>query len=301
MDQKMRRQSIDRISQFYYFAALLKAAVLSSRIFYLESLNPLHLSSISESRKRFLVKITSSILTLSIPTEKVAAAETVGKEPSCNGLNCLGIWDGLLADCPHNNLFSPGAGCTSSQDDAPGIFAEPWDYSDSPINSSLDYSDQMKLLYPTIQRVSARRGDNCQILLEEDRYLRVLITDGRSDEKSIAEFYFTPNDTTIQFRIGSVVTNSIFRASSIRNMDRGEMIRKESRYLKIPVLRNRKRVLFFVESNLDQYGPGSASLGPPSEMKSGEINDYGRLSDNVDPKLKIDSLQQFPFSVGGRK
>ena len=40
--------------------------------------------------------------------------------------------DGLLADCPHsenNNslLFngSSGAGCTSSQDDTPGIFAEP--------------------------------------------------------------------------------------------------------------------------------------------------------------------------------
>jgi len=298
-------QSINRVSQFYYFAALLQATVISSQIFYLESLNPSHLSLIpeaSESRKRFLVKsFTSSILVLLTPTDEVTAAETVGKEPNCNGLNCLGIWDGLLADCPHNNLFSPGAGCTSSQDDAPGIFSEPWDYSDSPINNLLDYSDQIKLLFPTIQRVSARRGDNCQILLEEDRYLRVLITDGRSGEKSIAEFYFTPNDTTIQFRIGSVVANSIFRASSIRNMDRGEMIRKELRYLKIPVLRNRIRSLFFVESSLDQFGPGSASLGPPSEMKLGEINDYGRLSDNVDPKLKIDVLQQFPFSFGGRK
>jgi hypothetical protein len=59
--------------------------------------------------------------------------------------------------------------------------------------------------------------------------------------------------------------------------------------------------LFFVESKLDQFGPGSASLGPPSEMKSAdsaEINDGGgRLSDNVDPKLKIDILQQFPFST----
>ena len=186
-----------------------------------------------------------------------------------------------------------GAGCVSSQDDTPGIFSEPWDYSDS---KSLDYSYQMKLLRPTVERVAAKRGDKCEILIENDRYLRALIIDATSSEKSIAEFYFTPNDTTVQFRIGSVVTNAgnpLLRGSSLRNIDRGEMIRKELRYLKLPVLRNRKRSLFFVESDLDQFGPGSASLGPPAEMKSGEIN--GRLSDNVDPRLKIDTVQQFPF------
>mmetsp|Transcript_19470 Transcript_19470/g.31324 ORF Transcript_19470/g.31324 Transcript_19470/m.31324 type:complete len:97 (-) Transcript_19470:616-906(-) len=85
-------------------------------------------------------------------------------------------------------------------------------------------------------------------------------------------------------------------ASSLRNIDRSEMIRKELRYLKIPVLRNRKRSLFFFESDFDKFGPGSASLGPPEELQSGEI-ESGRLSDNVDPKLKIDMLQQFPFTV----
>ena len=167
----------------------------------------------------------------------------------------------------------------------------------------------MKLLRPAIELVCLRRGDNCQILLQEDRYLRVSITDGKSGEKSVAEFYFTQNDATVQFRIASVpsvigVANSsiLSRATSTRNIDRGEMIRKELRYLKIPVLQNRKMALFFVESKFDQFGPGSASLGPPSEMKSAdsaEINNSGggRLSDNVDPKLKIDILQQFPFST----
>ena len=157
-------------------------------------------------------------------------------------------------------------------------------------------STEMKLLRPTVERVAAKRGDKCEILIENDRYLRALLIDATSSEKSIAEFYFTPNDTTVQFRIGSVVTNAgnpLLRGSSLRNIDRGEMIRKELRYLKLPVLRNRKRSLFFVESDLDQFGPGSASLGPPAEMKSGEIN--GRLSDNVDPRLKIDTVQQFPF------
>jgi hypothetical protein len=65
--------------------------------------------------------------------------------------------------------------------------------------------------------------------------------------------------------------------------------------LKIPVLRNRKRSLFFLESDFDKFGPGSAALGPPENLQSDEI-EGGRLSNNVDPKLKIDMIQQFPFS-----
>jgi hypothetical protein len=56
------------------------------------------------------------------------AAETVGKDPDCNDASCLGVWDGLLADCPHYDkiaMYSGSAGCASSQDDTPGVFAEP--------------------------------------------------------------------------------------------------------------------------------------------------------------------------------
>lgn len=54
------------------------------------------------------------------------AAETVGKDPNCNDASCLGVWDGLLADCPHGIIdIKSGAGCASSQDDTPGVFAEP--------------------------------------------------------------------------------------------------------------------------------------------------------------------------------
>jgi hypothetical protein len=149
----------------------------------------------------------------------------------------------------------------------------------------------MALLIPTIQRVSGRRGDPVQILEQIDRYLRVLFTDAISGEKSIGEFYFTPNDTTVQFRVGSISSGSIL--GSLRNIERCEMIRKELRYLKIPVLRNRKRSLFFVESDLDTFGPGSAALGPPSEMRTGDLE--GRQ--DVDPRLKIDLMQRFPFGA----
>ncbi|KAL3915523.1 MAG: hypothetical protein SGILL_005610, partial [Bacillariaceae sp.] len=183
------------------------------------------------------------------------------------------------------------------QDDAPGIFSEPWDYSDADSKVSLDdYEYQIRLIRSTVELVAGKRGDRAELLLQKDRYLRMLLVDGKSGEKSACEFYITPNDTTIQYRLGSLEPgNNMLKASSLRNIERSEMIRKELRYLKIPVLRNRKRSLVFFESDFDKFGPGSASLGPPEDLQSKEI-DGGRLSDNVDPKLKIDFTQQFPFA-----
>lgn len=246
----------------------------------------------NSSRRRAIqdgVSFLGGIFAIMAPAEPLLAVETVGKDPDCNDRTCLGVWDGILADCPHGGL-TWGAGCTSSQDDTPGIFSEPWDYSEAPTNS-LDWEVQMRLLVPTIQLVSTRRGDQAQILSQVERYLRVLFVDGKTGEKSVGEFYFTPNDTTVQFRVASLADKG--GLTSLRNLERCEMIRKELRYLKVPVLRNRKRSLFFVESDLDTFGPGSAALGPPAEMRTGELE--GRQ--DVDPKLKIDLIQKFPYVV----
>jgi hypothetical protein len=64
------------------------------------------------------------------PVKVVANAletETIGKDLDCDDSTCLGVWDGLLADCPHgsSSRMPFGAGCASSQDDTPGIFSEP--------------------------------------------------------------------------------------------------------------------------------------------------------------------------------
>ena len=218
------------------------------------------------------------------------AAETVGKDEDCNDSTCLGVWDGLLADCPHGQRAA-NAGCTSSQDDTPGIFSEPWDYSEA---NNLDWEEQMKLLVPTIQLASSRRGDRVDIVSKNGRYLRVLFTDAKTGEQSTGEFYFTPNDCTVQFRVGTISAGPAgLVSSSMKNMERCEMIRKEMRYQKLPVLRNRRRAFFFGESEMDTFGPGSASLGPPAEMTTGELN--GRQ--DVDPRLNIDLLQGFPFSA----
>jgi hypothetical protein len=225
-----------------------------------------------------------------------SAAETVGKEEGCNDATCLGVWDGLLADCPHpaknNFLGGAGAACVSSQDDTPGVFAEPWDFAES---DTMNWEDQMERLVATLLKVTARRNEDLRFLVRQGRYVRVAIVDARSQETSVEEFYFTPNDTTVQFRIGSLpgIQRSISPFStSLSNLERSEELRKELRYLKVPVLRNRRRSLFFVEADgLDSFGPGSAALGPPTEMTTGELE--GRH--DVDPQLKIDFLQQFPF------
>lgn len=222
----------------------------------------------------------------------VVAAETVGKDENCNEATCLGVWDGLLADCPHSyprNKFG-GAGCVSSQDDTPGVFAEPWDYAES---TSLDWQEQMGRLETAITKVTQHRGGEVRFLLKQGRYTRVVFNDAKSGEKSVGEFYFTPNDTTVQFRIGSLEAGTgVPFSQSISNMERSEDLRKELRLLKVPVLRNRKRSFFFVEADgLDTFGPGSTSLGPPAEMKTGELE--GRQEE--DARLRIEPLQQFPF------
>lgn len=51
-----------------------------------------------ENRKDFLLKgIASAVCIISPSTQEAFAAETVGKDPDCDDITCLGVWDGLLA------------------------------------------------------------------------------------------------------------------------------------------------------------------------------------------------------------
>ena len=265
--------------------------------------------------RRSFVSAAAAVASALLPPAD--AAETVGKDESCDDASCLGVWDGLLADCPHTAGFGGGAGCASSQDDTPGVFAEPWDYGETAVEVGEDsYRGQMDELILAIEEVSSRRGDRVDVQLQEGRYLRVIFTDGLSSERSVGEFYFTPNDTTVQFRIGSASTGgrpAVPLGRSMGNVERSERIRKAMGYLKVPVLRNRRRTFFFAESDaLDGFGPGSAALGPPEEMSPGEYVldeaiQFGlkstsrgmggrtrRGSDDVDPKTKIDVVEAFP-------
>ena len=211
--------------------------------------------------------------TLVVATSPAHAAETVGKDPDCNDSTCLGVWDGLLADCPH---LKGSSSCVSSQDDTPGVFAEPWDYSESTMDDW--QTQQERLIRVLVDQQGAR------LLVQEGRYLRVVL----GADQAIGEFYFTPNDTTVQFRIAASSSNNNNWSRRSNNLqERAEHVRQSLSFDKLPVLRNRKRSLFFVESEWDTFGPGSAAL--EAEMRTGE----GRQ--DLDPKLKIDAVQGFPF------
>ena len=242
-------------------------------------------------RRKFMNQMIPVVATLSLASS-VKAAETVGKDLNCNDPQCLGVWGGLLADCPHG--INKGAGCASSQDDTPGNFAEPWDYSES---TNLDWETQMQRLVLALDVVATKRGDQVKVISQINRYVRVVFTDGKTLERSTGEFYFTPDDTTVQFRVGSMLdpsspTAAISTLSSMKNLDRCESIRKQLGYLKLPVLRNRQRRFFFGESNLDTFGQSSNFLSSPIEMQRGGLYN----TDDIDPNLKIDLVQKFPLS-----
>ena len=79
----------------------------------------------------------------------------------------------------------------------------------------------MKLLVPTIQLASSKRGDRVDIVSKSGRYLRVLFTDAKTGEQSTGEFYFTPNDSTVQFRVGTISAGPAgLVSSSMKNIER---------------------------------------------------------------------------------
>ena len=70
------------------------------------------LSKALHHRRTFLNNIFAASL---FYANDAKSAETIGKDPDCNDASCLGVWDGLLADCPHGSLAGYGSGCVSSQ------------------------------------------------------------------------------------------------------------------------------------------------------------------------------------------
>mmetsp|Transcript_74 Transcript_74/g.212 ORF Transcript_74/g.212 Transcript_74/m.212 type:complete len:197 (+) Transcript_74:30-620(+) len=159
-----------------------------------------------------------------------------------------GIVDGFFADC------NSGTSCVSSQDDSPAHFQEPWEY-----DTSLAYSDARDRLLSLL----SRNYPSCEITRADDRYIRAEFRDGGGGQVDDVEFYFTPNDATVQFR-------SALRGGGRdggRNKQRMETLRREMRWTKVPVLRNRRRLFGVVESPWDSFGPSAPRNVDPLESQ----------------------------------
>ena len=66
-------------------------------------------------QRRTIIASSCNLLFWNANCNVAQSAETIGKDPDCNDASCLGVWDGLLADCPHGNAAGFGNGCVSSQ------------------------------------------------------------------------------------------------------------------------------------------------------------------------------------------
>jgi len=109
------------------------------------------------------------------------------KEGDC--ADCIGVKDGFLAGCPNTPT------CVSSQDDQgpkadwANAYAEPWVYDGKVPTAMLKLKMQ-------VQRMGGK------VMREDERYLRVEFREqglpGQVDNFDDTEFYFTPNDSTVQ-------------------------------------------------------------------------------------------------------
>lgn len=152
----------------------------------------------------------------------------------------LGVKDGLLDRCPET------PSCISSQDDAARggrSFRPPWAYDDTEWTVARD-----KLTIALVALGTSADGEP----VINGRYLRC----------GDLEFYFTENDSTVQFR------------GDGRDVDkRLAKLRIQCGFEEIVVLRNRRRAFGVGESALDSFGPsffdtGDSALLAPDALKT---------------------------------
>lgn len=160
----------------------------------------------------------------------LAAAAAGGLRPrsaTASGVGATGVGpDGLFANCPASDT------CVSSQDDRPMCWDNPW-----VAEGSLE--DSRTALSRVVTRLGGQIAET-----DGERYLRAefrssnLLGQPTVDD---AEFYFTPNDTLVQFRASRRGETPSDLGANRRRL---EKIRIALGWEKVPVLRNRRQVSF---------------------------------------------------------
>lgn len=166
------------------------------------------------------------------PWEQGTPEQEEPKQGTCS--TCIGVVDDTLGSC------SAVVNCVSSFDDRPNFFIAPW-----------EFPGGLKTAVSNLQEVLQRTG--ASIKEKSERYIYAVFTgeDGVSDD---VEFLFSDptEDATVNVRSASRATNY---KDSGRNGKRLEALRMELGWEQVPILRNRQRRLFFIESPWDTFGP----------------------------------------------
>ena len=144
-------------------------------------------------------------------------------------------------------LLRPCAGsCLSSQDDRPKFFIPP-----------LCYDGDADLMFKRLVDYVLRKIPDAKIVSSpsDGRYLRALIVDGGGQQfADEIEFYLTPGDNTIQFRLQHIGQGADFGGVNRRRI---EDLVKGLGLDYVPVLRNRQQAWwsFGLDTPFDEFGP----------------------------------------------
>lgn len=151
-----------------------------------------------------------------------------------NCATCIGVVDETLGAC--------GAilNCVSTFDDRPDFFIAPW-----------EFPGKLPNALQQMERILAEEGGTIEE--QGNRYIHVVFTDkdGTIDD---VEFLFSipSEDATVNIRAAS---RRISSKDYGRNLKRLAKIRQALTWEEVPILRNRNRKLFFLESPWDTFGP----------------------------------------------
>jgi uncharacterized protein (DUF1499 family) len=202
----------------------------------------------------------------------MALVKPIKSSASVDTADSVGVdQNGLFALCPESKLISS---CVSSQDDRPTYFLPPWCYDSSTY-------DAKKQLIEKIMKIDGSVIRNIPTM-NSDRYISVEFqTNG--DEIDDAEFYFTPNDNTVQFR-------SLRRGNRLdfgANRNRIEALRQSLGFESVPVLRNRRRVLVFLESPFDTFGPPTIGFEKSIDNISDDMMYSNGVYGELDPLAPV--------------
>jgi len=206
-----------------------------------DNIIPPRLKSVNDQVKSSIVSSSSLAIKLLLTVSTTVLSKNVQASSGSTGVDDMGLFQ--LCSDDNNKVFN---GCVSSQDDRPSYFLPPWSYDGSMENAKRKLLDKIINIPGAIIKKSSD-------MINEDRLIIVEFKNNNDNSIDDTEFYFTPNDNTIQYR--SICRNKNFDFG--RNRQRIENIRLSLHYENIPVLRNRKKVLFFIESPLDEFGPNT--------------------------------------------
>ncbi|KAH7289262.1 hypothetical protein KP509_31G067000 [Ceratopteris richardii] len=147
---------------------------------------------------------------------------------------CLGVVDETLGTC------GGAQNCVSTFDDRPAFFIAPW-----------EFPGKLTAAFENVKLVLIQEGGD--IVEQSDRYMHVIFTDDDGTIDDLELLFSDPSeDAIVNIRSAS---RKVSQGDNGRNKKRLEKVRGTLMWEEVPILRNRNRKLFFLESPWDTFGP----------------------------------------------